>query len=88
MSDIPREFDDFYYRETPQERHTRHHEEDKRSNPERHYPLKEIITREESLWICPWCSPDWSKQYQYDAKNDRYVRVTDNIQFSEDDQKP
>ena len=63
-----------YYKETLQQRHARRHEEDKVNNPERHHPTAKIITREESTGFCPWCAPNWTDKYEYNAQNDCYVR--------------
>jgi len=63
-----------YCCESPQDRRTRRHEEDKQENPERHHPTAKEFTRIESEDFCAWCAPDWQDDYEYNAQNDCYVR--------------
>lgn len=63
------------HKETPQERKSRRHQEDIDPFPEKHYPQKEVISRDESRKLCPYCAPNWQSKYIYDAINDCYRKV-------------
>lgn len=64
-----------YYKDTPQERKKRRHEEDKIENPHRHLLTKDFYTHSEGMDFCPLCADEQLKNYIYDYRTMTLIRM-------------
>lgn len=68
---------ELYYMETPSQRRNRRHQEDKSSNPLRHFINKEKYSHEEARKLCPFCVEEIKDQYEYSPRTCEFFRKKD-----------